>query len=104
VLLWLAFAAALMFHQGALESVWQWLTGLPLLLEVVLWILFLPITLGLWIWESDLSLWLRLVLVIFIAITSLAVMGPKPQPGQEVKSTPSDRGSQSASGDGARKL
>jgi hypothetical protein len=102
LLLWIAFVAALIFSQGTLDSVWHWLGTLPLIGQVVIWVLFLPVVVGLWSWESDWSLWVRLAVVIFIAITSLAVMGPKPQPGQIVQSTPSDRGSQSARGDGGR--
>jgi hypothetical protein len=83
LILWLAFMAALIVDPGALDSVWQWLTGLPLVLQVVLWVLFLPLTVGLWIWESDLALRLRLFLIIAIAIVNLSVMGPKPALGED---------------------
>jgi hypothetical protein len=82
LILWLAFMAALIVDPGALDSVWQWLIGLPLVLQVVLRVLFLPLTVGLWIWESDLALWLRLLLIIAIALVNLSVMAPKPTPQQ----------------------
>jgi hypothetical protein len=78
LILWVAFAAALIFNHGALDTVWHWLLGLPLILKVILWVLFLPVMVGLWIWESDWALWLRLLLVIVIAVGNLAAFSPKP--------------------------
>lgn len=90
LILWLAFVAALIFNPGALDSVWNWLTALPLVLQIVAWVLFLPVTLGLWIWESDWALWLRLALVIVIAVGNIATFSPRPRKDQERDSTPSD--------------
>jgi len=78
LILWIAFAAALIFSQESLDGVWEWLTGLPLIAEVVLWIVLLPLVLALWIWESDWDLWLRLLLIIVIALVNISMMSPKP--------------------------
>jgi hypothetical protein len=83
LILWFAFGAALIFNQGALDGVWQWLTGVPIILQVILWVVFLPITVGLWIWESDWDLWLRLLTIIVIAVVNISVMSPKPAKGQK---------------------
>ncbi|HEY8446189.1 MAG TPA: hypothetical protein VIL01_03710 [Thermomicrobiales bacterium] len=77
LLLWLAFAAALIFDRGALDSIWQWIRDLPLAAEVIVWVVLLPLVAGLWIWESDWSLGLRLSLIIIVAIANLIVLGPK---------------------------
>ncbi|HEX6506767.1 MAG TPA: hypothetical protein VF221_03965 [Chloroflexota bacterium] len=77
LILWILFAAALLFNQGALDSVWNWLTGPPLILQVLTWILFLPITLGLWIWETDWALWLRLLLIFMIGVGNLTAFRPR---------------------------
>jgi hypothetical protein len=50
---WAGLAIALTVDPGLPESAWTWLTGTPVAAQVVLWILFLPITVGLWIWTSD---------------------------------------------------
>lgn len=78
LLLWIGFALALVFNQGALDSVWHWLGDLPLPLQIVVWILFLPLAVGLWVWESDWSLAVRLVVIFVLAVGTIAAFGPKP--------------------------
>jgi hypothetical protein len=75
--LWLAFAAAVIWSQGSLDAVWQWIRDLPLLVEAVVWLLFLPIVAGLWIWETTWPLLLRVVLVAGIAGWNLLVFLPR---------------------------
>ena len=76
-LLWLGFAAALIFNQPILDSIWQGLRGLPLLIQVVVWLLVLPVALGLWIWESAWPLWIRLILVIGLGWATIYAFFPK---------------------------
>jgi hypothetical protein len=90
LILWLAFAAALIFNQGALDAVWTWLNALPLVIRVIAWVLFLPIALGLWVWTSEWVLWLRITLVIIIAVANLATLSPKPQEDRGAESTSSE--------------
>ncbi|HEY5573064.1 MAG TPA: hypothetical protein VIK64_08650, partial [Anaerolineales bacterium] len=49
-LLWLAFAVALFFKREMLENMWSSIRRLPLLVQFLIWMLFLPVVLGLWIW------------------------------------------------------
>lgn len=77
VVLWILFAAALIFDQSALDSAWNWLTGLPLLVQLVVWVMLLPITLGLWIWEADWALWTRVLLIIALGVGNLATFDPR---------------------------
>lgn len=74
--LWLAFGVGLVWSQGSLDAAWEWLRGLPLVIQGVAWLLFLPLTLGLWIWETTWPFVLRLVLVIGLAGWSLFVFIP----------------------------
>jgi hypothetical protein len=53
VFLWVGFAVALIADRSWLETLWEWLRALPLGVEISVWVLFLPITVGLWIWESS---------------------------------------------------
>jgi hypothetical protein len=76
-LLWVAFGVALIWSQGTLDEAWQWIRGLPLIVEGLVWLLFLPVVVGLWIWESSWSLILRLVLILGIAGWTLLVL-PRP--------------------------
>jgi hypothetical protein len=84
--LWLTFGAFLILDQSALDTIWQHLLDLPLLLQVFIWILLLPLTVGLWIWESDWDLWLRLMLVIFAGVGWTAAMFPRPSGTRELMS------------------
>ncbi|HET9416864.1 MAG TPA: hypothetical protein VFP30_04910, partial [Candidatus Limnocylindria bacterium] len=39
---WIAFGAALIASQGSLDGAWQFVRDLPLILQALVWILFLP--------------------------------------------------------------
>jgi hypothetical protein len=62
--LWLAFGVALIFDRELLEMAWLTLRTWPLLVQLVAWLLALPVVLGLWIWQTPWPMLLRLVLVI----------------------------------------
>ena len=51
--LWVGFAVALVVNREWLDLVWNWLRALPPVGETIVWVAFLPITVGLWIWESS---------------------------------------------------
>jgi hypothetical protein len=76
-LLWLAFGAALVFNPGILDTVWHTFRGLPLLIQVVVGLLLLPLVLGLWIWESSWPLWLRLLLVVGLGVATVMAFLPR---------------------------
>ena len=76
-ILWLGFAAALIFNQALLDIVWQTFRGLPWIVQGLLWLLVLPVTAGLWIWESSWPLWLRLVLVIGLGWVTISTFFPR---------------------------
>ena len=76
-LLWLGFGTALIFNQSILDTIWQTLRGLPIVVQVLVWLLVLPVTLGLWIWETSWPLWIRLVLVIGLGWATLYTFYPK---------------------------
>ena len=76
-LLWLAFAFALLVRREQLQTTWQSLRKLPLLIQLALWLLFLPLMLGLWIWNTTWPGWLRLALVAGIAWWNVFVFFPR---------------------------
>ena len=53
VLLWVGFAIALVVNWEWLDLLWNWVRALPSVAEIIVWVLFLPIMVGLWIWESS---------------------------------------------------
>ena len=76
-LLWLGFAAALLFNQAILDTVWGSFRGLPWILQGLIWLLVLPVTAGLWIWETSWPLWLRLLLVIGLGWVTIYTFFPR---------------------------
>ena len=76
-LLWIGFGIGLVWSQGSLDAAWEWLRGQHLIVQGILWLLFLPVTLGLWIWETTWPIVVRLVLVIGIAGWNLLVFLPR---------------------------
>jgi hypothetical protein len=74
--LWVGFAYALIASQGSLDGAWRWITSQHLIVQGVVWLLFLPVVLGLWIWHTDWALALRLVLVAGIAFWNIYLFFP----------------------------
>jgi hypothetical protein len=75
--LWIGFAVALVASQGSLDAVWEWLRGLPLVAQGIVWLLLLPVTAGLWAWESGWPFVVRLVVVGGLASVSLYLFFPR---------------------------
>ncbi|OQY18997.1 MAG: hypothetical protein DRJ03_28815 [Chloroflexi bacterium] len=59
--LWVGFAIALVVNREWLDLLWNWVQALPLVAQIIVWVLFLPITVGLWIWESSWPALVRLL-------------------------------------------
>jgi ABC-type amino acid transport system permease subunit len=76
-IIWVAFGAALIFSQGSIDQAWQTIRGLPLIVQIVVWVLFLPVMIGLWVWETSWPLIVRLVLVVGVAGWNLFMFLPK---------------------------
>ncbi len=75
--IWVAFAAGLLWSQGSVDQAWQTLGDLPLLLQAVVWVLFLPVMIGLWAWESAWPLLIRLTIVGGLAAWNLWMFLPR---------------------------
>ncbi len=60
-MLWVGFIVALVVNREWLDLLWDWVRALPPVAEVIVWVVFLPIVVGLWIWESP---WPTLVQVL----------------------------------------
>jgi hypothetical protein len=80
-LLWLAFGIALVFNREMLETTWQLFRGWPLVGQLLVALLTLPVVAGLWIWNTSWPVWLRLVLVIGLAWMTVYTFFPKKTTG-----------------------
>jgi hypothetical protein len=52
-ILWVGLAFTMIVNPALLDQIWNWVRALPLLQEIIAWVLFLPIMVGLWIRESS---------------------------------------------------
>lgn len=74
MVLWVGFVIALVVNREWLDEIWTWTQALPLILKFIVWVMFLPIMVGLWIWESSWPALGRLVgSVGIVAWTFLAI-------------------------------
>jgi len=72
--LWIGLAAALIGNREWLDLLWNWVQVLPIIAKIIVWILLLPIMVGLWIWESSWSELARLLALAGMVIwTILAI-------------------------------
>jgi hypothetical protein len=77
LVLWVSFAAGLVWSQGTVDQAWQFIRELPLVVQIVVWILFLPVMAGMWIWETTWPTVVRLLLIFGVAGWNLLVFLPR---------------------------
>jgi hypothetical protein len=75
--MWIVFGIGLIWSQGSVDAAWQWVRALPIVLQLVVWVLFLPVMAALWIWETSWPLVLRLLLIIGVAGWNLLIFLPR---------------------------
>ena len=75
--LWLGVAAGLAASPRTVHEVYETVRALPLLVQAVVWLLFLPVMAGLWIWETTWLMVVRLALVVGLAGWNLLVFLPR---------------------------
>lgn len=77
VALWTIFFTLLVVSTETLADVHDWLTGLALVWEVLMWIVLLPWALAYVVWESSWAHWLQIVAVVLIAAFHLMISQPR---------------------------
>ena len=75
--LWVAIAIGLAWSQVSVTAAWEWVRGMPLLVQLLIWLLFLPVMAGLWVWEMTWPVVLRLLIVTGLAGWSLYMFFPR---------------------------
>ena len=73
-MLWVGFAVALVVNREWLDWLWDWVRALPSVTETLVWVFFLPITLGLWIWQSSWPTFVRLLAFAGIVVWTLVAV------------------------------
>lgn len=75
--LWLGFGAAIFFKRDALDHGWQRFRRWPILVQLTIVLLALPLVAGLWVWQTRWPFWLRLTLVVGLAWLTLYTFFPQ---------------------------
>lgn len=73
---WAVFAYLLLVAPGGLTAAWEWVRSLPLLIQLVMWLLLLPWMLALWISQTSWVLALRVILVAGLALATFWISIP----------------------------
>lgn len=76
-ILWLVFGVAMFLKRDALDHGWQKFRQLPVLLQLTIGLLALPLVIGLWVWQTRWPFWLRLTLVASLAWMTLYTFFPQ---------------------------
>jgi hypothetical protein len=76
-IMWIVFAAGLIISQGSVDQAWQSIRDLPLIVQIGVWVLFLPVMAGLWVWETSWPLVMRMAIVVALAGWNLLMFLPK---------------------------
>ncbi len=76
-ILWLGFLLALVFNREALNSAWQIFRNWPLILQIIVGLLTLPVIIGLWVWQTGWAIWLRVILVLGLAWVTVYTFFPR---------------------------
>lgn len=75
-LLWFVVIVSIVLNPAAVDDVWRQIGALPIIVQLVAWLLFLPVMAGLWIWETDWPDVVSIVLILAVAASTLFVMRP----------------------------
>ena len=73
---WIACLAAYVLRPDLLAGAWQWIGALPLVVQVVAWLLFLPLFAGVWASQQGWHPVISLVVMVGIAAWNLLVLRP----------------------------
>jgi hypothetical protein len=74
---WGAFIALLAASPGTLDDTYDWLTGLPIVWEILMWIITLPWTVAYLVYGSSWEQWLRVLVVALIVVVHLSISAPR---------------------------
>ena len=75
--LWGAFVTLLAVAPATLDDAYAWLRELPLVWELLMWLLTLPWTLAYLVYETDWEHWVRVLLVAVFVTVHLGICAPR---------------------------
>ena len=77
--LWGAFVTLLAVSPATLADAYDWLRDLPIVWEVLMWIVTLPWTVAYLVYDASWEHWLRVLVVGLIVVVHLGISAPRVQ-------------------------
>jgi hypothetical protein len=77
VAVWSSFVTLLAASPETLDDAYEWLTGLAIVWEVLMWIVLLPWALAYLVWDSSWEHWVRVLVVVIMAVVHLSISVPR---------------------------
>jgi hypothetical protein len=77
LVLWITFGTGLVLSQGSVDQAWAAIRALALPIQLLVWLLFLPVMIGLWAWEQTWPILVRLPVVVAIGLWNLWMFLPR---------------------------
>lgn len=74
---WLVFGYIALYTPGGLDSVWQSVRELPVVVQIVLWLVLLPYMAALWVWQADWGVPVRVGVIGGIALGTVLLSIPR---------------------------
>lgn len=71
-----AFVTLLAVAPATLDDAYDWLRGLPIVWEILMWIVTLPWTLAHLVYDSSWDHWVRALVVVAIVVLHLSISAP----------------------------
>lgn len=75
--LWGSFVTLLAVSPDTLDDAYDWLTGLPIVWEILMWIVTLPWTVAYLVYDASWAHWVRVLVVALIVLVHLSVAAPR---------------------------
>jgi hypothetical protein len=75
--LWGSFVTLLAVSPTTLADAYDWLTGLPIVWEILMWIVTLPWTVAYLVYETSWEHWLRIFVVALVLVVHLGITAPR---------------------------
>jgi hypothetical protein len=75
--LWGAFVTLIAVSPTTLDDCYDWLRGLPIVWELLMWLVMLPWTVAYLVYETPWEHWLRVLVVILVAVVHLGISVPR---------------------------
>jgi len=73
---WAVFAYLVLAAPGGLPAAWSWVRSLPLVIQLVMWLLLLPWMVALWISQTSWAPALRFLLIAGLALATFWISVP----------------------------